>query len=209
MRQNSHGIIRALRRVEKNSTQETNEKKGGSGNFISFLALIISIVALYFQFFYYHYDLNASFISGGYENDSLRLHIIYHNKGNQDGTILKAEVWYFSDSNVERPKNHLGFRSKLNDPVILPPGSQEFHIISEPTDFKIFDFEKNNTNPFDTLRIQLQFRYLNDYNLLSEKEEIVGWVTLDSNKQVDYYSLSFKNIILETDTYISETYRSK
>ena len=205
----NQGLIRALKRIEKNSKTDLPEKKKDLSLLLSMLAIFISMLTIYFQFFYYHYDLNASFVGGGVENDTLHFQIIYHNKGNQDATIIKSQIWYYSDSNKDKPENHFGFKNKFKDPFILTSGNQKFYEILEPANFQIFDFNENETNSNDTLRIQIQFRFMNDNNLLSEKETTVGWITLDSLKKINYYSLTFENLNLQTDSYISGAFRKK
>ncbi|KAF9657920.1 hypothetical protein ABHQ57_08825 [Tenacibaculum sp. ZH5_bin.1] len=206
---NNSGIIRQLKELKKYNSNNSEKKPRGDSNFISFLALIVSCIALYFQFFYYHYDLKTAFVSGGIENDSLNVNLVFHNQGNQDATVIYSRLWFYPKSHIEKPKSHLGFRDKKSNPFVLSKGEQKFHKINEPIDFKVFDFQEKGMDSRDTLKIELELRYLNNLNLITEKKEIIGWLTLDKGMKIEYFSLSFKNIEMESDTYISRTYREK
>lgn len=206
---NNTGIIKQLKRQKKDENRNLKNIPFGRSNFISFLALIVSCIALYFQFFYHHYELKASFVSGEVYNDSLNVNLVFHNQGNQDATVIKSKLWFYPESHKRKPQSHLGFKDKKVVPFVLSSGEQKFYKISEPIDFSIFDFKKRDINPRDTLRIELQLSYLNNDNLITEKEEIIGWVTLNEKMIVEFYSLRFKNIELDSDSYISRTYRER
>lgn len=189
---------------------ETKKKDKDSSFGISALALFISIVSIYLQFFYERHNLKASLIDAEVIKDSISLNLIYQNKGNQDATIIKSEVFFFSDKNKTDVKSHIEFINKENDkqpPFILSPGKQIFYKFTQ----KVY-FDENGllvssrTRNKDTLRINLRINYITGNSMQAEDILNCGWITLDSVNQIKNWSIDYQNIDLNSDTYFSKGY---
>jgi len=130
-------IIRQLKRLDKNNKEEDKSKgtKNTIANLFSFVALLVSITAIYFQFFYERYSLNASLIDATIYSDSLSFNLIYHNKGNQDATIIKSELIFYNDVDKSKEAMHINFVSEPQEPYILPPGKQIFKVVKQKVYF--------------------------------------------------------------------------
>lgn len=212
MRNNS-GLIRSLKNLNKkiDAIPKESKKKNSDVSFrISALALIISIISIYLQFFYESHNLKASLIDASVTKDSLSLNLIYQNKGNQDATIIKTEVFFFSDKNKNDKKSHIQFINKENDklpPFILSPGKQIFHNFIQ----RVY-FDENGllvssrTRNKDTLRVNLRINYITGNSLQAEDVLNCGWLTLDSLNHIKNWSIDYQNIALNSDTYFSKGY---
>lgn len=210
---NNSGLIRSLKNLNKNinSLPKESKKKDKDSSFgISALALIISIISIYLQFFYESHDLKASLIDANATKDSLSLNLIYQNKGNEDATIIKTEIFFFSDKNKTDDKSHIQFINKENDklpPYILPPGKQIFHKFIQKV---YFDEDgllvSSRTRNKDTLRINLKINYITGNSMQAEDILNCGWITLDSLNQIKNWSIDYQNIDLNSNTYFSKGY---
>ncbi len=207
---NNSSIIRQLKKLSKNSTNVNPEKPtNASTNLIAFLALIISLLSMYFQFFYERFDLNASLIDVEIKKDTIGLNLIYHNKGNQDATIISSEIYFYSDKNKNIMSNYIQFINKKQEPYILSPGKQIFKNFIQKVHFDEDDILKRNwTKNKDTLRVELIIKYLRDNSLQAEKRIKCGWITLDSINKINSWFINYQKIELDSDEYFISTYSS-
>lgn len=208
---NNSGLIRSINKLNKNVTPKQNsvEKKDRTYA-ISVLALVISVASIYFQFFYKSHNLKASLIDATIDNDSIKLNIIYHNRGNQDATIIGSHIFFYSDKTEKSPKYHIEFINKENDklpPFILSSGKQVFHNFTQKV---YFDENKllteNRIGNKDTIRVLLRINYINSSSLQSENITECGWITLDSLNKINHWSIDYKNINLDYDSYFLRGY---
>jgi hypothetical protein len=154
--------------------------------------------------------LNTSLIDSEIVSDSISLDLIYHNKGNQDATILGSEICFYSDKNKKIKKNYIQFINTKQEPYILPPGKQVFNNFIQKVYFNEKNLFKNNqTNNKDTLRIALKIKYLRDNSLQGEKTINCGWITLDSLNKIDYWYINYQKIDLDSEEYFISGYRVK
>ncbi len=205
------GIIRELKhiskKIDKQQKVKYNEKQKQpkrTSYFLSFIAIIISLISIYLQFFYYNYDLTANLVDGDYKNDSLFYQIIYHNKGNQDATILSSKIQFYSKNSISQ----ISFKQR-ETPLIISSRRQVYELMKFSTDFKNYNLKSLEVNEKDTISVELVFEFLNQNNHPAEKKINCGWIILDEKKKVKYYSTDLNSIILESDYYFTRAYRSE
>jgi hypothetical protein len=215
MRGNNSGLIRNLKKINKNLFQKPKqvlekEKKDYTSFFISILALIISIASIYLQFFYESYQLKASIVDSNITEDSICLNLIYTNKGNTDATIINSEMFFYSDRNENKQNLHIQFVNRDNDNMsafILSPGKQIFHKLSQRVYFDEEGcLESFKTNTRDTLRVNLKINYITERALQSDTIIRCGWITLDSLNKIKHFSIDFKTFELNSDRDFSRGY---
>ncbi|WP_313375153.1 hypothetical protein [Chishuiella sp.] len=201
---NNSGLIRQLKKLNKNNTSkiDTSKESGNNfANFISIIALLISGISIYFQFFYRNYDLNVSLIDNDIKSDSINLNLIYNNNGNKDATIINSKIYYGKNDSIY---NKLNFTQTKNEkPYILSPGNQFYYKLVEKVGFNEYSKEFLNG---DTLKLIIKINYLNNNYLQSEIQKEIGWITLDSSLQIDKYQVNYQNINLDSDEYFSSGY---
>jgi hypothetical protein len=209
MNNSNPGLIRSLKRIEKNGIigKKGDLRVQSLSFFLSVIALIVSGSSIYFQFFHEDFDLNASLLNAEVYEDSLNLSLIYHNKGNQDATIISSRIFFYSDSNRANPKNHFYFVSNKIEPYILSPGKQIFINLKQKVYFDEVVYSKYNLSREDTIRVNLGIQFLNDNSLQSEREIECGWITLDSLNNIEYWLLNYQRIKLESDEYFIRGYK--
>lgn len=214
---NNSGIIRHLKNLKKNdNTSNITMKKRESdiSLFLSLIAIFLSGLSIYFQFFYENYDLRINFISAEFDNKSnLNYKIIYHNKSNQNATILRNTIVFYQDStnigsksiyfSSNKPKQ--SFNEEF-DPVVLEENKQIFREINQPINFKNV-LNKKNINYNDTIRISLAVGFINETGNYSTNYIPLGWVKLDSINQPENYSFDYSSYELLSTSYRSSTSR--
>jgi hypothetical protein len=182
---------------------------------LSLIAIGVSFAALYFQFFYEKIEVRTSFISSNFVNDSILISkILYHNKGNQYSTILRNEIVFYQ--NTKDIENKGIFFSKnapkqvfeeCFDPIVLLPGQQLFREIVQPFNFKNVNLKEIQIRVKDTIRIALVVGFINNDGLYSINNIPIGWLLLDTNLTMKYFSVEYKSAVLIGNTYRSNTYR--
>lgn len=204
------GLIRQLKKLNKRATVPPSEGKQASGNSIAIFALVVSLSSLYLQFFYEKFDSVASLVDADIYKDTISLDIVYHNKGNQDATILGSEIFFYSDSNKSQEKNHIQFINDKKEPYVLSAGKQIFEKHIQKVYFNERRLlEGSHTSNKDTIRMNLRVRYLNENSLQSDKVVEFGWLTLDSLNKIDYWYVKYQKTSLDSDEYFSSGYSSQ
>ncbi len=199
------GLIRQLKLLNKNKgNREIKPVKRPM--FWSFLAIVISLISLYSQFFFVNHDLRVNLVDGDYTKDSLRYQIVYHNRGNQDATILKSKIELYLKNKKKASSLKLEQRKT---PLILSAGRQNYEEMKFSADFSNYNLQFWGVNWTDTLAVKLSFEFLNDNNYPSEKHFECGWIKLDSTKKVEYYLTEMNSIELESDEFYVRTYRTE
>ncbi|KIC02792.1 hypothetical protein OA88_06615 [Flavobacterium sp. JRM] len=212
---NNSGLIRNLKKIDKNLNQEPKQilekqNRDYTSFFISILALFISIASIYLQFFYESYQLKASLVDSFVTKNSISLNLIYTNKGNQDATIINSEIFFYSDRNENKQDLHIQFVNNQNDNIpafVLSSGKQIFHKFNQEVYFDeegLLDLRKTNTR--DTLRVNLRINYINESALKSDTIIRCGWITLDSLNKIEYYSIDYRNFNLNSNKNFSKGY---
>ena len=200
-----------MKKLSNNNNSKTNNtEKKDQTHLISVLALVISIASIYFQFFHKSHDLKTSLIDATISNDSIKLNLIYQNRGNQDATIIGSHIFFYSDKTEKNPKYHIEFINNENDklpPFILSSGKQTFHSLTQKV---YFDEEKllskNRIKKNDTIRVILRINYINSNSLQAENITKCGWITLDSLNKIDHWAIDYQNINLDYDSYFTRGY---
>jgi hypothetical protein len=207
---NNSGLIRSLKKLNNNTNSKANNTVKKDKTFISEFALIISIASIYFQFFHKSHDLKTSLIDATISNDSIKLNLIYQNRGNQDATIIGSHIFFYTDKTEKLSRYHIEFINKENDklpPFILSSGKQIFHSLSQKV---YFDEQKilseNRIKKNDTIRILLRINYINGSSLQAENITKCGWITLDSLNKINHWVVDYQNINLDYDSYFTRSY---
>ena len=171
MNPNNSGLIRNLKKIDKNLNREPKQifekqNRDHTSLFISILALVISGFSIFMQFFYESYQLKASIVKSDISKNSISLNLLYSNKGNQDATIISSEIFFSSDRNENKKHFHIEFVNYENENTsafVLSPGKQIFYKLNQRVYFDekgILDRFKTNTR--DTLRVNLRINYITE-----------------------------------------------
>lgn len=215
MRGNNSGLIRNLKKINKNIIQKPKmalekENRDHTSFFISILALIISIASIYLQFFYESFQLKASIVNADITENTISLNLIYTNKGNTDATIINSEIFFHSDRNENKKNLHIQFVNIENDNMsafILSPEKQIFHKLNQRVYFDEKGLlESYKTNTRDTLRVSLKINYITERTLQSDTIIRCGWITLDSLNKIKHFSIDFKTFELNSSRDFSKGY---
>ncbi|MDR0227474.1 MAG: hypothetical protein LBI72_00160 [Flavobacteriaceae bacterium] len=215
------GNIRFLKKINENllKNKADNQKTNNFSELISYLALIVSCISIYFQFFYEKHDIRANFISATFKNDTLIYNVVYHNKSNQDATILRNSLIFHQLKNEEiadaksgfilfkRNSNEQIFNEEF-DPIVLNLGTQLYKEIKQPFDFNTI-YKDTLINIKDTLNISLAIGFINEYGNYSINYLDLGWVLLASLKQPKYYKFNYISKELLSETYRSSSFRTE
>lgn len=201
------GLIRQLKKIsQQNKENEISEKKPkniGRPSFWSFLAIVISLISIYFQFFFIDHDLRLNLVDGFIKNDTLRYQIIYHNRGNQDATVLNSKIELYPKNQKKRNSIKLPQR-KI--PLIISNGKQKYEEMKFSTNFSNYNLVSWGYTVEDTLAVELVFEFLNDNNYRSDKKIICGWIKLDSLQKVEYYLSKNNSVELKSNRYYTNSY---
>lgn len=201
---NTTSLVRQLKKLNRS---KSDKGKRDSTNLISFLALILSLISIYLQFFYERFDLSASLIDAEIKKDTISLNIVYHNKGNQDATIISSDVYFFLVKNKDIEPYHIQFVRDNQEPYILSPGKQTFKNFIQKVYFDEKDLLNNKkVKNTDTLRVGLKIQYLRDNSLQAEKRVTCGWITLDSINKISSWYINYQKIELDSDSYFVSQY---
>ena len=187
-----------------NSSQRSEEHKPSSNfsNIIAIIALIASFGSIYLQFFYENFDLNVSVIEEHLAHDSLIVDLIYHNKGNQDATILKSEI-LFKDKEQKIVYASNRKKQSKEGPFIIAPAKQVFESLSNTMDMKKLKYAGNKTQKIDTFIVIIRTVFLNQNSMQADKEHEIGWISYRKNGKVESYTINYQKISLPTDSYYS------
>jgi len=215
MNPNNSGLIRNLKKIDKNVNREPKQifekqDRDYTSLFISILALAISVASIYLQFFYESYQLKASIVNCDIFNNSISLNLLYSNKGNQDATIISSEIFFNSDRNENKKDLHIQFVNNENENTsafVLSPGKQIFYKLNQ----RVYFDEKGllnsyKTNTRDTLRVNLRINYISERALQSDTIIKCGWVTLDSLNMIKHFSIDYKTFELYSSRDFSRGY---
>lgn len=198
------GLIRQFKQLNKNNNRV--KKPIRKPVFWSFVAIVISLISLYSQFFFINHDLRLNLVDGDYKKDTLRYQIIYHNRGNQDATILTSSIELYKKDKKKTSSIKLEQRKTS---LILSSGRQKYEEMKIPADLSNYDLSSWGFNWKDTLAVELSFQFLNDNSYPSEQRFECGWIKLDSTKQIEYYLTNLNSIELESDIFFTRTYRTE
>jgi len=215
MNPNNSGLIRNLKKIDKNLNREPKQifekqNRDYTSLFISILALAISGVSIFMQFFYESYQLKASIVNCDIFKNSISLDLLYSNKGNQDATIISSEIFFNSDRNENKKDFNIQFVNDENENTsafVLSPGKQIFYKLNQ----RVYFYEKGildryKTNTRDTLRVNLRINYITERALQSDTIIKCGWLTLDSLNMIKNYSIDYKTFELNSKSDFSRGY---
>ncbi|MBP0904717.1 hypothetical protein ACFSKN_10460 [Mariniflexile gromovii] len=201
------GLIRQLKKItQQNKENEVFVKKSrniGRPSFWSFLAIIISLISIYLQFFYINYDLRLNLVDGFIKNDTLRCQIIYHNRGNQDATVLNSKIELYPKN--QKKKNSIKLPQR-KIPLIISNGNQKYEEMKFSINFNNYNLDSWGYTVEDTLAVELIFEFLNDNNYRSDKRIICGWIKLDSLQKIEYYLSENNSVELKSNKYYTNSY---
>lgn len=215
---NNSGIIRHLKSLKKNDNTPNQMAKKSEGRIsllISLIAIFFTGLSIYFQFFYEKYDLRIYIISADFDYKSnFNYKIVYHNKSNQNATILRNTIVFYQDSTDIESKSiyfcsnepKQSFNEEF-DPVVLEENKQIFREVKQPINFKNV-FSKKNINYKDTIRVSLAVGFINETGNYSTNYIPLGWVKLDSINQPENYSFNYSSYELLSTSYRTGTLRT-